>query len=206
MIEVFLDEDPGMQPRGGQAAVDEGGWHGGGTHRLTGAAGVLRANVAMHEKARRLHVELLADVLADLDQVAPALGTGARGRFVAVLDARQLRRQGLAPGGLGPAWCRGLLLGQLRGDGRPVLAAGLLEEVALLRGERLALHAKAQALVVGQLQGELLDLQLPPLELGLQGLEARLGPRRQRRDAFVGGRLGSCAHGRILPCGHLKSV
>ena len=163
-----------MQPRGGQAAVDEGGWHGGGTHRLAGAAGVLRADVAMDEEACRLHVELLAHILADLDQVAPALGAGAGGRFVAVLDARQLRGQGLAPGGLGPARCRGLLLGQLRGDGRLVLGDGLLEEVALLRGERLALHAKAQALVVGQLQGELLDLQLPQFELGLAFGQLRL--------------------------------
>jgi hypothetical protein len=112
----------------------------------------------------------------------------------------------LAPGGLGPAWCRGLLRGQLRGDGRRVLGDGLLEEVALLRGERFAFHAKAQALVVGQLQGKLLDLELAQLELGLQGLKARLGPRRQRRDVLVGGRLDSGTHGRMLPCGPLKAL
>lgn len=50
----------------------------------------------MHEEARRLHVKLPADVLADLDQVGAALATLARLRFVAVFDALQLIRQPLA--------------------------------------------------------------------------------------------------------------
>jgi len=47
----------------------------------------------MDEEFGRDDVELLGDVLADLDQILPALTTGARFGFVAMLDALEVRRQ-----------------------------------------------------------------------------------------------------------------
>lgn len=41
--------------------------------RLAGTARILRAGVAMDEEAGQLHVQLLADVFADFDQVGAAL-------------------------------------------------------------------------------------------------------------------------------------
>ena len=52
----------------------------------------------MYEEARRLHVELFADVFTDLDQALAACRALARLRLMAVLDARQFGRQRLAPG------------------------------------------------------------------------------------------------------------
>lgn len=49
----------------------------------------------MHKKLCRRDVQLLADVFADLHQRAAARATGAAGRLVAVLDARQLLGQRL---------------------------------------------------------------------------------------------------------------
>jgi hypothetical protein len=49
----------------------------------------------MDEEARRLDIELLADVLADLDQVLAALAAGARLRLMAMLDAWQVLGQRL---------------------------------------------------------------------------------------------------------------
>lgn len=61
-------------------------------HAFAGAAGILRADVAVHQEARRLDVELLADVFPDQYQ-ALATGDALAGLgFVAVLDARQLGR------------------------------------------------------------------------------------------------------------------
>ena len=80
--------DPCKQARGGQAAINDGWRDRRGRHRLAWTAGVLRTDMAMHEEARRLHVQLLADVFADLDQVGAALTALARSWFVTVLDAR----------------------------------------------------------------------------------------------------------------------
>jgi hypothetical protein len=63
----------------------------GGRHdRRAVLAGILGADVPVHGEFGRLDVELLADVLADLDQRAAALATAAGFRFVAVFDARQV--------------------------------------------------------------------------------------------------------------------
>jgi hypothetical protein len=51
----------------------------------------------MHEETRRFDIELFADVFANLDQIAPAFAAGTGLRFVPVLDARQFRRQRVAP-------------------------------------------------------------------------------------------------------------
>ncbi len=73
MIQVFAHGDPGQQANGSHATIDDGRWEWRGRHSLARTAGVLRTNVAMHEEACRFHIELLADVFADLDQVAAAL-------------------------------------------------------------------------------------------------------------------------------------
>jgi len=44
--------------------------------------------VPVHGEACRLDIQLLADVLANLDQVFATLAAGAGFRLVAVLDAR----------------------------------------------------------------------------------------------------------------------
>jgi hypothetical protein len=44
----------------------------------------------MHEETSRLDIKLLADVLANLDQILAALAAKTGFRFVAVFDARQM--------------------------------------------------------------------------------------------------------------------
>jgi hypothetical protein len=92
MIQIFLDQYPGMQPRRRQATVDQRRRNGSCGDRFTGAACILRPNVAMNEETCRFDVELLADILTDLDQAGTALPTGAGCRFMTVLDARQFWR------------------------------------------------------------------------------------------------------------------
>ena len=50
MIEVFGDGDPGEQAGCCHAAVDDGGRHGFGNYGFATPAGVLRADVAVHEE------------------------------------------------------------------------------------------------------------------------------------------------------------
>ncbi len=143
----------------------------------------------MDEEAGRLDIELLADVFADLHQVGTAFPAGAGSRLVAMLDPGQFRRQRIAAGPFVlPWWLGGFLLRQLGHDGGPVLIPAIDKEIPLLRGERFALATETDALVMGQFQGQLLDLQLAPLEfgialgkLGLQGRNLRLDPIRQGR-------------------------
>jgi hypothetical protein len=116
--------------------------------------------VAVHEKARRFHVQLRAHVFADLDQVLPALAALAGFRFVAVLDARQFRRQRLASGTLAPA-LGGLVvrLVELFLDGGQVGVDLVLEQQALLAALDFAGLAEADAAMVGQYQGQRLILK-----------------------------------------------
>jgi hypothetical protein len=53
--------------------------------------------MAVHEEARRLHVQPLADVFANLDLVSAALAALARRRVASVSDARHSQRQGQRP-------------------------------------------------------------------------------------------------------------
>jgi hypothetical protein len=131
MVEVLAGGDPRQQAGGGHAAVDDGRRDRRGRHRLARTARVLRADVAMHEEARRLDIELLADVLADLDQVGAAPAALARFGLVAVLDARQFRRQRLAPGALALALGRRLAF-ELLFDGGQIRVDRFLEQQPLL--------------------------------------------------------------------------
>jgi hypothetical protein len=98
VIQVFADNHPGQQSRGGHTAIDDGGWNRRRTDRFAGTAGILRTDVAMDEEAGRLDIELFADVFTDLDEILAALTTGARFRFMAVFDARQMLGEWLTTG------------------------------------------------------------------------------------------------------------
>lgn len=54
--------------------------------------------MAVYEESGRFDIELLAHVFADFDQVPATAAAGTGFGFVAVFDARQMRRQGLAAG------------------------------------------------------------------------------------------------------------
>ena len=123
----------------------------------------------MHEKARRLHIQLLADVLSDLDQVGAALAALARCGFMAVLNAHQLRRQWLAAG------ARALPLGRCLAvefllDGGQVHVDRFLEQLALLADERFTGLAKADSAIVGQFVRQRRDLEVL---LGQQRIASR---------------------------------
>lgn len=89
--------------------------------------------MAVHEELGRFHIELLADVFADLDQLAAALTAGAGLGFVAVFDARQVLRQRLATGALALGAQIGHLLLDFGLDGGAVGVSRLTEQIALFR-------------------------------------------------------------------------
>ena len=90
VVREFGNGHPDQKVHRGQATVDDGGRHRGRHDRRAVLAGILGADVPVHGEFGRLDVELLADVLADLDQRAAVLTTAAGFRFVAVFDARQV--------------------------------------------------------------------------------------------------------------------
>ena len=127
----------------------------------------------MHEESRRLHVELFGDVFADLDERRATLAAGTRFRFMVMLNARQMLGQGLPTGAL-PGSLRRLAAGRIRRrlgqfglGGGDVAGQGLLEQVALLDGQGLALCAEAHPAQMRQLQHE-------GLNLGLGGEQLRI--------------------------------
>jgi hypothetical protein len=136
--------------------------------------------MAMHEEARWLHVELLADVLANLDQVGAALAALARLGLVAVFDARQFRRQRLAAGALALSLGRRLAF-ELFLDGGQVGIDRFLEQQPLLVDERFAGLAETYSPIVGQLVRERGDLEILLGQLGLLLREQRLHLRQQGR-------------------------
>ena len=180
MVEIFAGRDPCQQPHSGHAAIDDRRRDRRGRHRLAWTAGVLRTDMAMHEEARRLHVQLLADVLADLDQIGAALAALARLGLVAVVDARQLTRQRLAAGA--PALTLGRRLAfELLLDGGQVGIDRFLKQQALLTDERFAGFAEAYSPIVGQLVRQCGDLEILLGQLGLLLREQRLHLRQQGR-------------------------
>lgn len=96
MIEVLANGDPSQQANSGHATVDHGRRNWRRRYGFARTAGVLRADVAVYEEARRRHVNLLADVSADLDQVRTALATLARLGLMTVFDTRQFGPQRMA--------------------------------------------------------------------------------------------------------------
>lgn len=147
----------------------------------------------MNEEARRLDVELLADVFANLDEFAATGAARAGFGFVPMLDARQFGRQRIATTALVRARYLGrvLLFFQLGDDGCAILVAGLDKEIALLSSQRFALTAEANALEVSQFEGELLDLQIAPFEFGVEGDKLRLqGVDLCLNQGWISGFLG----------------
>ena len=149
--------------------------------------------MAVHEKARWLHVQLLADVLADLDQVDAALAALARLGLMAVLDALQFRRQRLAAGAL--AWrFDGCLAAQFLIDGREVHIDGLVEQQALFANQCFAGLAEAHTFVIGQLERQRLNLEVILGQLGLLLFDQRLHLRQQRWSDVGAGKFVEQVH------------
>ena len=186
MIQIFLDQDPGMQARRRQAAVDARRGNRGRRDGFAVAAGILRTNVAMYKKASRFNIELFADVFADLDEIAPTVAAGAGFRFVPVFDARQFERQGIATGAFVLTRRSGRLLCvfQFGNDGGPILIAGLDKQIPLLARQGFALAAKADPSMMRQFEGQLLDLQVAPFEFGVTFNELRLQGADLRPNRF----------------------
>ncbi len=116
--------------------------------------------VAVHEETGGLDIQLFADILADLDQIVATLAASAVLGLMPVLDARQMFRQRLATGAfaLGGLGRRTRLFdfGIQRGF---VGVPAFLEQLALFRGELFAFVGIANALVVGELEGQRLDFE-----------------------------------------------
>ena len=138
----------------------------------------------MHEETGRLDIKWLADVFTDLDPTVAALGAGARLRFVAMLDARQVLGQRLTTGPR--AGCRGRrrrcgrigqALGHLSLSRRQITGQGFLKQVALIRGQRFTACAKTHPAQVSQFQGKCLDFGLGGVQLGVAKGDF-LGPPR----------------------------
>ena len=169
MIEIFLDQDPGMKPWGSQSAVDDRGRHRRGGDGFAAAAGILRADVANHKEAGRFNVELFADVLADLDQIRLALPAGAGFRFMPNLDAFQMVGEWLATGANTQSTRFGFRYRrfQFGFDRRQILIGVVFEQALLLGSECFALDAETQTFQVGQFEGEFLDFEFFGLQLCL---------------------------------------
>ena len=95
MIGVFGGDDLGEQPRAGTALLDRRGRALGRDHRpLTRVAGIREAHVLGDEERGRLVVELLARLLANLDQAPAARRAGAALLRQRVLDTPPRQQRG----------------------------------------------------------------------------------------------------------------
>lgn len=133
--------------------------------------------MTMHKKLGRFHIQLFGNVFADFDQVFAAVTASAGFRFVAVFDAWEMRRQGLATGtrtfrfGDGLARLVVLELLDFRFDGRQIGIPGFLEDITLQRRQAFAFDAETNALVIGQLKGQGFDFEV----FGPDGLRIAIG-------------------------------
>jgi hypothetical protein len=139
--------------------------------------------MAMDKEPGRRDVQLFGDIFADLDQVLTALPALAGLGRVPVFDAGEMVRQGLTAS----ADARGAhtggfnLIGQpfdFGFDSRLVDQRGFGEQVPLMGRQGFACLAETQALVVGEFEGEGLDLELGGVEGRLATGERLLGERQ----------------------------
>ena len=203
MIQILLDQDPGMQAGCGQATIDDPGRDRCGADGFAGPAGILRTNVTMDEETGRFDVQLLADVFTDLEQCMTTVTARAGFRLMTMLNAGQFRWQGIAAATFVRTWPGGRFLRfQLGDDGGTILITGLDKQVALLGRERLTLATETNASVVRQFEGKLRNLQLAPFEFGiafgqlnLQRCDLRLKPLRQDRIGGFMGQFSDRIHG-----------
>lgn len=143
---------------GGDALVDHLGGHRRLDQRLAIRARSLASNMPLDGEHAGNVVELLGHVLADAFERTAARASGRLG-FVVDIDARQVCRQRRAARlllvlGLG----RRAKLLQLFFDGGQVGVKRLFQKAGLRRVQLLAALAEAQALVLCELVGELVDL------------------------------------------------
>lgn len=92
VIEVFGRDDPGQQAHCRHTAVDHCGWYGFRRDGFATPAGILWADVAVHEEFGGFDVQLFGDIFTDFYQIAAALFALAGLRFMAVFDAWQVIR------------------------------------------------------------------------------------------------------------------
>lgn len=123
----------------------------------------MRIHVAAHLELHRDHVQLFADVLADLDQFALATGAMVVLGFVDHFLARQVGWQ-TTPMRLA-AGCLGLLLGRLDlgklgFQRRDVGRHRLIEQLPLRRIHAFGLRRKLHPAQARQLVVQLVDLQI----------------------------------------------
>jgi len=193
-VVVLGDDHRGQQAWGGNAFVDDLRGHGRCLDRLAARAGVLAADMALHEKLRGHAVELLADLFADaLERLAAGAVAGLD--FVVVIDARQVGREGLAHG-------TARLHGRHRWGGWQCRAGGsggvFLARIGHDEIEQHGLGAVVQALA-GRPKAPALqacDLEVQRLDLGLLELHIRLQPfddAVQRGQHIAAGRGLGCA-------------
>jgi hypothetical protein len=140
----------------------------------------------MYKETRRLDVELLADILADLDQGATALAALARIGFMAMFDAHQMGWQRLAAGArtlrFRLALRQRIALRIKFGFHRcQIDVPGLFEQVALVDRQRFALVGKADAAVMGQFQCQRGNLDVGGLDDAFFILENAFHHRDQLR-------------------------
>lgn len=122
----------------------------------------------MDEETRRFDVELFADVFADLTRSLPP--PQARFRFVAMVNARQFRRQGLRRCVCAGAVRRRFsLLFQFGHDGGAIFVAGFRTNRSRRSGEskRFALQPKRIRLWCASSRVSCWDLQFAPFEFGV---------------------------------------
>ena len=128
----------------------------------------------MDEESRWLDIQLFADVLTNLDQLAATLPAGAGFRFVTVFDARQMIRQGL-PASTRTRWALRLRFGirlclipdQFGLGRRQIAGQRVLEQVTLFAREGFAPGTKAHPAQMGQFQRESLNLGLGGVKFGI---------------------------------------
>lgn len=177
----------GEQGRRGDALVDHRRGNRGLHQRAARRAAPLAANVALHGEHTRRVVEFLCDILAHpLQRLAAAAG-GVLG-FVVHVSTRQPLGQGCALGLLalriafGLSRQRGLQGGQLLVDGGDVAVHRLVEQHALLAAHLLAAAVELQALELGELEGEFVDLCVTPDDLMILAFQQLQGKRSQLLD------------------------
>ncbi len=151
----------GKQSRRRHALVDRLRGKRRGVYRFAVPTAGLGTDVAAHEEARRDEVELLADLLADLLQVLPAVGTGMGDEIVPNLDTGQ--RIGQRPA-LGRLLRQRLLLASLlpatdsrRASTWAISASSSHSTRRAVRPRASRRSCRSASVAGAQLEGDLLD-------------------------------------------------
>lgn len=175
----------GQQAGGGDALVDDLGWHRCLDQCLALAAGPLATYMLLDGKHTRGVIQLLADVFTDALKLAAAGTLGAIG-LVADHGARQLRWQRSTLGLLACFVRRrgGTKCLQLSVDGFEVSVEQVIQQAALRRAYLLAALGELVPLEDGNLVSELLDDRLIALDLSAHGVDLGQQLRRERTQLF----------------------